>query len=111
MTKNNQNTNVPDFAKSKPPQAPSWLGHCPYKVNKWGVWHHLHKHHDAYLIDFYRSPISNKMRITRQWVHATEEEIYRAGYKQAIDLVDGWEWMGAKVYAQLHNFQVCDAKL
>ena len=63
------------------------------------------------MYDFWRSPLTNKMRVEHKWVKANESQLYAAGYKEAIDLVGGWEFMGMKVYARLHNFQVCDATL
>ena len=50
------------------------------------------------------------MRVEHKWVKANESQLYRAGYKEAIDLLGGWEYMGMKVYARLHNFQMFDAK-
>ena len=61
------------------------------------------------MYDFWRSHLTNKMRVSHKWVKANESQLYRAGYKQAIDLVGGWEYMGMKVYARLHNFAMCDA--
>ena len=48
------------------------------------------------------------MRVEHKWVKANESQLYRAGYKEAIDLLGGWEYMGMKVYARLHNFKECD---
>ena len=66
---------------------------------------------DKLVFDFWRSDISNRMQVKHEWKKANESQLYRAGYKQAIDLLGGWEYMGMKVYARLHNFKMCDAKL
>ena len=50
------------------------------------------------------------MRTEHKWVKANESQLFRAGYKEAIDLLGGWEFMGMKTYARLHNFKEFDVK-
>ena len=101
---------VPDYAKSIPPKLEPQYGYSPFKESRFAALVHRYRG-DKQVWDFWRSGITNRMRVERKWVKANESQLYRAGYNQAIALLGDWEYMGMKTYARLHNFKVCDAKL